>query len=88
LTTVPLTFVGKQLEVNYRTKDGGELRVEILDAAGRRLAPASAPLRGDDLRQPVVFSDRGLLASLAGKPISLKFHLKHAELFSFAFSDE
>ncbi len=89
LTTVPLRFTGKRLEVNAVTKGKGEVRVELLDAAGRTLKAfePSAPITGDSLRHNVAFSDRVDLAGLAGKPVCLRFHLRDAELYAFAFRD-
>jgi hypothetical protein len=87
LTTIPITFTGKRLELNAATKVGGALLVELLDTGGRPLAGfASDPIQGDDLRHTVRFA-RGNLEKWAGKPVSLRFSLKRAALFSFAFRD-
>jgi hypothetical protein len=87
LTTVPLVFEGDRLEINAKTSENGEITVEILDSAGTPI-PAferSAPIKGDDLRHEAAFSGGGRIGDLEGKPIVLKFHLKDAELFAFAF---
>ena len=90
VTTVPMRFSGRRLEINALTKEGGEIRVELLDAAGQPLAAMkiSEPFRGDQIRYTVRFDDLPSLASLTSRPVSLRFHLKSAELYSFAFSDE
>lgn len=87
LTTVPLRFSGKRLEVNAATKEQGEIRVELLDAAGRPLTDfqPSEPIVGDDLRHQVIFPGSGDLASWVDKPVCLRFHLRSAELYAFAF---
>ena len=87
LTTVPLRFDGDRLEVNAAVERGGELRVEILDPAGRPIAGCapSAPVTGDSLRHAVVFPGQKDLTSLASKPVCLRFHLHNARLFAFAF---
>ncbi len=87
LTTVPLRFAGTRLEVNALTKAKGEVRVELLDAAGRPLGgfPPSEPIGGDSLRHIVVFPGKPDLASLADKSVCLRFHLRDAELYAFAF---
>ena len=87
LTTVPLRFAGTRLEVNAVTKGKGEIRVELVDAAGRPLEGfrPSEPIVGDSLRHAVVFPGKADLASLAGKPVCLRFHLRDAELYAFAF---
>lgn len=89
LTTVPLRFTGKRLEVNAVTKSKGEVRVELLDAAGQPLPGLrpSGPITGDGLRHAVRFPDRADLAALAGKPVCLRFHLCDAELYAFAFRE-
>lgn len=87
LTTVPLTHSGERLEINADVKTGGELIVELLDAAGNPLNDweRSAPVVGDNLRHTVTFSGSTDVSRLAGKPIVLRFHLKSADLYSFAF---
>ena len=87
LTTVPVKFSGKRLEINAATRSGGSVVVEICDAAGKPLAgyAPSDPFRGDDLRHVVTFRGRSDVSALAGKPIVLRLHLRSAELYSFAF---
>jgi len=88
LTTAVFRFSGKRLEINAATKEAGEVRVELLDPAGRPIpgfAP-SEPIRGDSLRAPARFKDADL-ATLIGKPVCLRFHLRDAQLYAFAFRD-
>lgn len=90
LTTVPLRFTGNRLEVNADVKTGGRLVVELLDVGLRPLAsvPAAASIAGDSLRHVVQFgdqSDANTLARLASQPVVLRFRMKNAELYSFAF---
>jgi hypothetical protein len=87
LTTVPVVFSGDTLKLNARVRKGGALRVEILDAAGRAIAgwTPSAPVRGDSLSHTVRWAASASPGALAGKPVSLRFYLKGAELFSFGF---
>ncbi len=89
LTTVPLRFTGKRLEVNAVTKGKGEVRVELLDAAGRALKDfePSVPISGDSLRHVAVFPGTTGLATLGGKLVCLRFHPRDAELYAFAFRD-
>ena len=87
LTTIPVLFVGDHLEINALTRTGGSIAVEVLDASGRPLdgfGPSDA-FSGDDLRKPLTWKGNPSVQRLAGKPISLKFNLKNAELYSFAF---
>ncbi len=87
LTTVPIVFTGNRLEVNARTKPGGSISVAILDAAGNPLPgyETSELFSGDNLRHVVHWKDSPDLSALTGKPVCLRFTLKNAELFTFAF---
>ena len=89
LTTVPVKFSGRRLEVNANVRSGGKIVVELLDMSLNRLAqwPASQPITGDDLRHVVKFGDTTDVADLVGKPLVLRFHLHDAELYAFAFRD-
>jgi hypothetical protein len=73
------------LEINAQTGPDGHVVVELLDAAGEPIDGfgPSQPVSGDDLRHVVPFE--GDVASLAGRPIVVRFHLKNARLYSFAF---
>lgn len=89
LTTVPIKFSGKRLEINASTKQEGHVVVELCDAGGKPLQgfDASAPFQGDDLRHVVTFGGGFDVAKLAGKPVVLRFHMRNASLYSFAFRD-
>ena len=87
--TRPLEFSGSRLVLNYRTAQGGSLRVELQDASGKPLPRFSAadcqPLSGDALQGKVTWQASDNLNSLAGKPVRLKLMLKDAEVFSLRF---
>ncbi len=87
LTTVPVSFTGGRLELNARVREGGSIVVSLLDAAGKELPgfEASEPITGDNLRHEVHWQGSPELAALVGKPVMLRFAMKSAELFSFAF---
>jgi hypothetical protein len=89
LTTVPVKFRGKRLEINAVTRPGGQVVVEFLGAAGRPHAgwEPSLAFTGDALRHVVQFARGPDVAALAGTPVTLRFHLKQAQLFSFAFRE-
>lgn len=86
LTTVPIVFSGSRLELNAATQEGGEIVVEVLDMAGAVLA-RSQPLAGDELRHQVAWAKGADIGALAGKPVTLRFIMKSAELFAFAFRE-
>jgi len=87
--TVPLNFSGTRLEVNAAVKSGGSLTVQVLDPGGRPLPGfgISEPFRGDELRHTVRWKGTEQLASLIGKPISLRFRISQGSLFAFAFRE-
>jgi hypothetical protein len=85
LTTRVLRFSGGHVFVNADVE--GELRVELLDAAGRTIAPfssdAAVPVTGDSTRHRVVWRGAPSLERLAGEHVRFRFHLSRARLFSF-----
>jgi hypothetical protein len=86
LETVPLTFSGERLELNFATRDQGSIVVSFCDAAGNVLG-RSTPLQGDELRAPVTFADLDVSA-YADTAVVLRFTLDRASLYSFAFRSE
>ena len=88
LTTVPLAFTGNRLELNVNAA-AGAVRVELLNAAGAPLKEfgPSDVIKTDSLRQTVTWNGNGDLTALRANPVSLRFHLQTAELYSFAFRD-
>jgi len=86
LVTVPMIFSGSRLQINAATEAGGSVVVRTLDAAGRGIEGfgPSEPFHGDSLRAPITWP-RGNVASLRGRAVSLRFELKKARLFAFAF---
>jgi len=84
VTTVPIVFTGSRLELNAATKKDGSITVEILGMQGGVLA-RSKRFAGDDLRHQVAWTRMLDLAKVAGTPVTLRFRMKSAELYSFAF---
>jgi hypothetical protein len=89
LTTRPVRFSGRHLFVNADTR-GGELNVEMLDRAGRVLAPFSrdncVAVRGDGTRLPVRWRQAADLSALAGSEVRFRFTLDRGRLFAFWMS--
>jgi hypothetical protein len=83
------------LEVNCATQEGGSVRVEILDEAGKVLPGYERenciPLSGDSLRQTVAWQMKAvkgiskITATLPSEPagIRIRFIQKKAALYSF-----
>lgn len=86
LTTRPVTFSGSQLFLNAATENG-ELRVEILDEAGKPIKPYTSakcqPITTDSTLQRVTWSGVESVASLRGKPVRFRFTLRQGSLYSF-----
>jgi hypothetical protein len=89
MLTKPFTFAGDALEINYRTGAAGSVRIEITDTEGSPLAGFAAAdgeeIIGDEIERVVVWKTGSDVASLAGKPVRLRFILADADVFSFRF---
>ena len=86
LTTRPLAFNGSRLFVNAATQ-AGELRVAILDEAGRPMEPYTLdncrPIKADSTLEAVTWAGAEDLAALRGKPVRFRFSLRQGELYAF-----
>ncbi|WP_437203582.1 hypothetical protein [Planctomicrobium sp. SH664] len=86
LTTRPVTFTGNQLFVNVKAPQG-ELRVEILDEAGKPIAPFTRencqPVSVDSTRTRISWNQASDLSQFSGRPVRLRFSLSNGELYSF-----
>jgi hypothetical protein len=89
-TTMPFTFAGRQLTLNYATSAVGSVRVELQDEAGAPLtgyALEDCPeVFGDALEQAVAWKGGSDLSALAGRPIRLRFMMVDADLYSIRFA--
>jgi hypothetical protein len=81
LQTQPFQLPAESLHVNANVRDG-ELRVELLDEAGRLLA-RSEPTKGDLLDGTVSWQGDEGLKGLAGKKVSLRFTLRGGSIYSY-----
>jgi hypothetical protein len=92
LVTRPLRAAGGEMRVNAAVQPGGELRVEVQDAAGNPLAGYGATdctaIRGDGLRLPVRWGDRAGDPAWSAREIKLRFSLRQADLFGFVCGDD
>ncbi|MEZ6131757.1 MAG: hypothetical protein R3C59_24120 [Planctomycetaceae bacterium] len=90
--TRPLAYRGNSLSVNYRCPDGGSLTVELCDADGKALSDFTVDqcqqLESDSVNARVVWNGTRSLADMAGKIVRLRFHLNHADVYAFEFSEE
>jgi hypothetical protein len=85
----PLTFTGKQLELNFATSAGGGIGVEIQDVTGKPL-PGFAlhdclTTVGNEVDRVVSWQSGSDVSALANRPVRLRFELVDADLFSLRF---
>ena len=74
------------LAVNFATSSAGSLRVSLCDENGDVIPGyESNILFGDKVDRPVRFNKP--ISALAGKAVRVKFDMKDAHLYSFAFLD-
>ncbi len=89
LTTVPLRFSGRRLELNVNAGAGGWLKVEILDGDGHGLPGHSATdadfVRGNSVRKTVTWKGKADLTPLQGKALHLRFLGRDVKLYAFQF---
>ncbi len=78
LTTRPVKFKGKHLFVNV----SGEVRVEVLDEAGKVLR-SSKPAVGDQTKLKIEWADGIDLDDLVGKAVKFRFHQAKGSLYAF-----
>jgi hypothetical protein len=87
--THPLTFSGDTLVLNVEVRDGGGVRVALLDENGKPLSDRAAedclPITGDHLSVPVRWKTGSDVAAIAGRPTRLRVELTSASLYAFQF---
>jgi hypothetical protein len=89
VVTRPIRFTGSRLVLNYRAAAKGSVRVELQDADGQPISKFTAAenqgLTADSRDAVATWTSGSDLASLADKPLRLRFILNDAELFAFRF---
>ncbi len=90
MVTKPLTFSGSELEINYATSAGGQVRVELQGATGQALPGFSLedciPIFGDEVTRIVKWKGGSGLREYSGKPVRLRFELFDADLYALKFN--
>ncbi|HOX40246.1 MAG TPA: hypothetical protein PL033_19860 [Candidatus Brocadiia bacterium] len=91
MTTRPLTFGGRNLEINYATSAAGGIRIEIQEEDGTPIKGFSLTecpeIIGDRIAYTVFWKDGSDLSALAGRPVRLRFVMKDADLYSLRFRE-
>jgi hypothetical protein len=87
LTTIPITFSGSRLEINAKTDPGGSIVVHLLDAAGNAIDGygKSDTIEGDSPGHVATWGGNQDVEAIGERPIVLRFEMKKAKLFAFAF---
>ena len=87
--TKPLTFIGKELVINYSTSAAGSVWVALLDEDGKPVPGFSREeadeIIGDEISRVVTWKGKFDVSVLAGKTVRLAFYLKDSDVFSFQF---
>lgn len=91
MRTHSLQFTGSQLELNYSTSAGGNIRIEIQDENGQPFPGFSLndaiPLVGDSIASTYQWKNNPSLKPLEQKNIRLRFVMQEADIFSLRFID-
>ena len=89
LVTKPITFTGRELEINYRTGAPGFVRIEIQDAVGKPIPGYTLndcpEIIGDEIERVVAWKQGTDVSRLAGQPVRLRIVMKDGDLFSVRF---
>lgn len=89
LITKPLKFRGEQLVLNFATRSGGRVAVEIQDENGQPIPgfelSKCQPLTGDSISQTVAWKTSDSVAGLSGKTIRLRIVIQDADVYSIRF---
>ncbi|MGD9856312.1 MAG: hypothetical protein AB7U20_15310 [Planctomycetaceae bacterium] len=88
MMTKPFELEGDHLELNVDARDGGTVRVEVLDATGKAIPEYSGREAQtfhsvDDLDLRPAWSNQTHLGPLAGRTVRLKITLRNARLYAF-----
>jgi hypothetical protein len=86
IVTTPAVLTGDALCLNVKA-DYGDVRAALLGPDGTPLAGYAEddclPVRADGTDVPVAWRERRTLSATAGQPVSLRFTLRNARLYSY-----
>jgi len=84
VTTRPFQLEGKHLELNVDAKNGGSVRVELLDSNDKPIAGYEATATDvDSVRWQPKWSQHADLAALVGRTVRLRVELRNSRLYAF-----
>jgi hypothetical protein len=84
ITTRPIEWTGKRLQVSADCGEGGFLKTSVLGREGRTLRKCK-PVNGKVTRQPMEWDDNRNFSHLELEPVRLRFELSRAKLYAFGF---
>jgi hypothetical protein len=89
MVTKPLRFEGRELVLNYETSGAGSVRVEIQDENGVPIPGYTLIdhriMYGNEIEGVVNWQRGSNVASLAGRPVRLRFVLSDADVYALQF---
>lgn len=89
LTTVPIVFTGRQLEINARVLSGGGITAEIEVRGGEKIEGYSHDqcdaFTGDAVHHIMTWQGNADVGRLAGRTVQLSLRITNAQLFAFQF---
>lgn len=89
ITTIPLTFKGNNLYLNFATSAVGYVNTEIQDKEGIPISKYefdnSIMLKGNRINYKVSWKDTDDLSQLQGLPIRISFKMKDADIYAIQF---
>ena len=86
ITTVPITFGNRTLQISADTESSGYVKIRVLDKRNELLAE-SVSLNGSLSDRKVSWKDGLLLDQLGKKPVKIQFEFKNATIYSFSFDE-
>ena len=88
LVTRPMVFEGRSLSLNANASTG-IVKVGLLDASGQPVSPFTEDKCDvnsfNSVDQKVTWDSNGDLSEWSGRPVRLRFHMRHARLYAFTF---
>jgi len=89
VTTKPIIFRGRSLEMNYSTSGGGSIQVEIQDEGGKAILgfglEECTETFGDKIDGRISWKGGSDLSSLSERPVRLHSRFRDAHIYAFRF---
>jgi hypothetical protein len=90
MTTRPLRFQGRRLDINFRTSAPGGIRIAVLADNGDEIPGYGLndcpEIYGNEIEHTVRWNSGDDVSALAGRTVRLRFELHDADLYSLKFS--